>query len=75
MLFADRIAAVLAFHAAGVGVFFGSIAAEVVVAYAIVDEDKGDVGADVASVLAPESREGVCRVCCSGEGGGERLWG
>lgn len=74
MRLADGIAAVLALDAAGVGVLFAAIAAEVVVADAVVDKDKGDVGANVACVLAPETGQDVCRVCGAGERGGEGLW-
>jgi hypothetical protein len=53
---------VLAFDAANTLVLVAAVAAQVIIALAVVDVGEGDVARDVALVLAVEARQGECLV-------------
>lgn len=75
VLLPDGRAAVLALGAADVQGLVGAVAAQLVVAHAVVDVHEGDVGADVTLVLTPETRKGARGVGGARHGTGQGLLG
>ena len=75
VFFSNLDTSILALGATNTAVLLGSVAAEVVIADAVVYVDKRDIGANVALVLAPESRKHVSYIGCAGCAPRQRLFG
>lgn len=74
VFFANLCASVLALDAPNAAVLLRAIAAEVVIADAVVNVGEGDVHANVTLIGAPEARQGIGCICSTGYCARERLF-
>lgn len=75
ILLADGFAAVLALDAANVAKLVAAVAAQVIIAHAVVNVHERNVGANVTRISTPEAGKGIGRVGGAGQGPGKGLLG